>query len=150
MQNNKVFLYMVIHDLKHPTQSLISQLSRLQDELLESRAQIRRLELVVENLNSKLLRMRPRQLKEVNKKPSTTVDLRKSINLNLGGVNQIVESIDRRKKITLSVIEQSVPRSIELLDDEDIDVESNEEDLEEAKAVPPNSTTENRTSKTVF
>jgi hypothetical protein len=48
------------------------------------------------------------------------------------------------------VIEQSVPRSIELLDDEDIDVESNEEDLEEAKAVPPNSTTENRTSKTIF
>ena len=51
---------MVIHDLKHPTESLISQLSRLEDELLESRAQIRRLELVVENLNSKLLRMKPR------------------------------------------------------------------------------------------
>ena len=63
MQNNKVFLYMVIHDLKHPTESLISQLSRLEDELLESRAQIRKLELVVENLNSKLLRMKPREPK---------------------------------------------------------------------------------------
>ena len=56
-----------------------------------------------------------------------------------GGVDQIVESIDRRKKLTLSVI-QSVPHSIEPLDDEDIDVEGTEEDLEEAKAVPPNST----------
>ena len=75
MQNNKVFLYMVIHDLKHPTESLISQLSRLEDELLESRAQIRRLELVVENLNSKLLRMKPRQPKEGNKKLLTTSDI---------------------------------------------------------------------------
>ena len=50
---------MVIHDLKHPTESIISQLYRLQDELLESRAQIRRLELVVENLNAKLQRLKP-------------------------------------------------------------------------------------------
>jgi len=54
MQNNRVFLYMVIHDLKHPTESIISQLSRLQDELLESRAQIRRLDLVVESLSAEL------------------------------------------------------------------------------------------------
>jgi len=66
MQNNKVFLFMVIHDLKHPTESIISQLSRLQDELLESRAQIRRLDLVVESLNSKLLRLKPSKPSKVN------------------------------------------------------------------------------------
>ena len=58
MQNNRVFLYMVIHDLKHPTESIISQLSRLQDELLESRAQIRRLDLVIESLSAKLQRLK--------------------------------------------------------------------------------------------
>jgi hypothetical protein len=31
--NNKIFLYMVIHDLKHPTESMISQLGQLMNEL---------------------------------------------------------------------------------------------------------------------
>lgn len=48
------------------------------------------------------------------------------------------------------MIEKSVSHRIELLDDKDVDVEDSEEDLEEAKLVPPNSTTENKTSKTVF
>ncbi len=61
MNNNKVFLFMVIHDLKHPTESVISQLYRLQDELLESRAQIRRLELVVESLSAKIQKLKPTQ-----------------------------------------------------------------------------------------
>ena len=30
-QNTKVFLYMVIHDLKHPIESMISQLGLLKD-----------------------------------------------------------------------------------------------------------------------
>ena len=64
---------MVIHDLKHPTESLISQLGRLQEELLESRAQIRKLEQAVENLNSKLLGMSPWP-KKVIKVPSRSVE----------------------------------------------------------------------------
>lgn len=31
--NNKIFLYMVIHDLKHPMESMISQLGVLQNQL---------------------------------------------------------------------------------------------------------------------
>lgn len=33
IETNKIFLYMVIHDLKHPTESMISQLGTLQDQL---------------------------------------------------------------------------------------------------------------------
>jgi len=33
IKTNKVFLYMVIHDLKHPTESMISQLESLFKQL---------------------------------------------------------------------------------------------------------------------
>ena len=88
MHNNKVFLYMVIHDLKHPTESIISQLYRLQEELLESRAQIRRLELVVENLNAKLQRLKPpREPQEINKKPSASFGLQNNVDSYANGVD---------------------------------------------------------------
>ena len=35
INSNKMFLYMVIHDLKHPCDSMISQLSHLQTSLEE-------------------------------------------------------------------------------------------------------------------
>jgi septal ring factor EnvC (AmiA/AmiB activator) len=79
---------MVIHDLKHPTESIINQLYRLQDELLESRAQIRRLELVVENLNAKLHRLRPSpERKELARIPSASFNLGNDVESYTNGVN---------------------------------------------------------------
>ena len=41
IKTNKIFLYMVIHDLKHPTDSMISQLSHLQTELMKNCSALR-------------------------------------------------------------------------------------------------------------
>ncbi len=47
-------------------------------------------------------------------------------------------------------MEQSIKHSVELLDDLNLDFEGNVEDLEEPRAVLPNSSNKNRTAKTVF
>ena len=35
VDNTRIFLYMVIHDLKHPTDAIINQLQLLQTEMLD-------------------------------------------------------------------------------------------------------------------
>jgi hypothetical protein len=44
IQNNKTFLYMVIHDLKHPTEAALIQLGLLKDETTLQRNLIRKQE----------------------------------------------------------------------------------------------------------
>jgi len=50
MKSNKIFLYMVIHDLKHPTEAIISQLFNLKDALQSNKFKVMGLGQIAETL----------------------------------------------------------------------------------------------------
>ena len=56
MKSNKVFLYMVIHDLKHPVESAIVQI-----ELLKNIVKIKSLTLLVDKLFEKIDALLPKK-----------------------------------------------------------------------------------------
>jgi hypothetical protein len=54
IKSNKIFLYMVIHDLKHPTESALSQLESLRDETLHQRNIIRKQAALIQTLHKQV------------------------------------------------------------------------------------------------
>jgi len=58
LQNDKVFLFMVIHDLKHPTESTISQLEFFNAEIMKLRSTILKQASEIESLQKEIGRYR--------------------------------------------------------------------------------------------
>ena len=52
IKSNKIFLYMVIHDLKHPTEAALSLLGTLKDETLRQKDLIQKQEKLIQSLQT--------------------------------------------------------------------------------------------------
>ena len=117
MKSNKIFLYMIIHDLKHPTESVITQLEHLKEELTEGRKQLKTQCLLLNRLDDKIKALTACQKKEQKKPPiSKSRSLNDTLQEKFSGIDQILIEIDNRKRVTQQLIESNKPSDVSARD----------------------------------